>query len=297
MAHHHHHEAATTGKAFALGMALNIVFVVVEAIYGWLADSSALMADAGHNLSDVLSLGFAWGALWLSNRKPKGKYTYGLRRTTILVSLLNALLIFVAVIFIAFEAIEKIRDPSPVSGNTVMIVAAIGIVINGITALLFMKGQKRDINVRGAYLHMLADAGVSAGVVIAGLLIMTTGAWWIDPVVSFVIIVVILAATWRLFTESINLALDAVPKNIDLEEVREYLTSVPGVEGVHDLHVWAMSTTQNALTTHLIVPEENGDQLLEDIRQALYNRFGIAHTTIQIERSAEQAAFHQDCGC
>ncbi len=294
--HDHHHHEVTYGRAFAVGIVLNSVFIVIEVVYGMMANSSALLADAGHNLTDVLSLAFAWGALWLGSRKPGGRFTYGFRRTTILVSLLNALLIFVAVIIIGYEAVENLITISPVAGNTVMIVAAIGIVINGITAWMFFHGQKKDLNVKGAYLHMMADAAVSLGVVIAGLVIKLTGAFWIDPVISFAIIIAIVWGTWRLFTESVNLALDAVPSGIRLEEVREYLLSVKGVEGVHDLHIWAMSTTLNALTVHLVCPMGNDDKMMEEIRGQLHDRFSIEHTTIQIETSTDHMAYHQDCG-
>ena len=298
--HHHHHptpySVGSQNTAFLVGILLNVSFIVVEVVYGFIAGSSALLADAGHNASDVLSLAFAWGAMWLATKKPKGKYTYGFRRTTILVSLLNAILIFIAVFIIGFEAIEKLRHPSPVSGNTVMIVAGIGIFINGITALLFIKNQKHDLNIRGAFLHMLADAVVSLGVVIGGFLIKTTHDYWIDPLISFLIIITIIWASWKLFVDSIDLALDAVPANIQLEDVRSLLLSARGVEGVHDLHIWAMSTTQNALTTHLIIPSGNDDQLLEEIRKQLHENFNISHTTIQVEQSIEMAQYHQDCG-
>lgn len=293
--HSHNHQSANYGKAFAIGISVNILFVAIEIIYGLSANSSVLLADAGHNASDVLSLVFAWAATWLAAKKPSGKYTYGLRRTTILVSILNALLIFGAVVAIGWDAVEKINHPSPVAGNTIMIVAAIGIVINGITALLFMKGQKEDLNIKGAFLHMAADAGVSLGVVIAGLLIKLTGAEWIDPLISFLIIIVIVWGTWKLFIDSINLALDAVPKNIDLEKVRNYLLSIDGVEDVHDLHIWAMSTTQNALTTHLVVPKGNTDQFIFDLRKKLYDQFGIEHTTIQIENTFQDNAYRPNC--
>ncbi len=294
--HHHHHESGNRhGKAFAIGIALNIVFVAVEVIYGLLANSSALLADAGHNASDVLSLVFAWTAAWLATIKPTGKYTYGLRKTTILVSILNALLLFGAVGFIAWDAIGKIRDPEPVAGTQVMVVAGIGVVINTITALLFMKGQKDDLNIKGAFLHMAADAGVSLGVVIAGLLISYTGALWIDPLTSFLIIAVILWGTWGLFTDSLKLALDAVPNHINLEEVRKFLEKQEGVANVHDLHIWAMSTTKVALTVHLIMPEGNDDAFLARLQKELEHRFGIGHTTFQIEQQQIESNCNTDC--
>lgn len=286
MAHSHGHGPGgnkSYRKAFALGIALNVSFIAVEVIFGLMANSSALLADAGHNASDVLGLVFAWTAMWLASIKPRGKYTYGLRKTTILVSILNALLLFGAVGFIAWDAIGKFRSPEPVAGSQVMMVAAIGVVINTLTALLFMKGQKEDLNIRGAFLHMAADAGVSLGVVVAGLLITLTGKQWIDPLTSLFIIVVIVWGTWRLFTESLDLALDAVPKHIDLEKVREFLLSQTGVESVHDLHIWAMSTTKVALTAHLIIPEGSDDGFISTLQHALDHQFGINHTTLQIE--------------
>lgn len=283
----HSHQHITSGRAFAIGITLNLVFVGVEVFYGLVANSSALLADAGHNASDVLGLFFAWGAFRLANRKPKGKYTYGLQRSTILSSILNAVLLFIAVFFIAKDAIFKLGNPEPVGGASVMIVAGIGVVINTITALLFVKGQKNDLNIKGAFLHMAADAAVSLGVVVAGFLIQKTGYQWIDPVVSFVIIAVVLYGTWGLFVDSINLALDAVPKNIDIAEVRKALNSWPGVDDAHDLHVWALSTNQTAVSVHLVVPEGGGDQFLADIQQMLDERFNISHATIQVESKAD----------
>jgi len=284
MAHSHEHSNKNGyGKAFAIGIGLNITFVVVEIFYGLHANSSALLADAGHNASDVLSLAFAWIAAWLATIRPKGKYTYGLRKTTILVSILNALLLFGAVIAIGWDAMGKIKNPEPVAGTQVMIVAGIGVVINTLTALLFMRGQKEDLNIKGAFLHMTADAGVSLGVVIAGLLINLTGLQWIDPVMSFLIIIVILLGTWRLFTDSVDLALDAVPKHIKLEKVRNFLLSKDGVKDIHDLHIWAMSTTQVALTAHLLMPGGHDDKFMCNLQEELRQVFGIKHTTFQLE--------------
>lgn len=301
MAHTHSHgpapkEGIKYGKAFAIGIVLNITFIVIEVIYGLAANSSALLADAGHNASDVLSLFFAWGAAWIALKKPSGKFTYGLRQTTILVSLLNAVMLLVAVVFITMEAVDKIYNPAEIAGGTVMVVAGIGVVINGFTALLFMKGQKEDLNIKGAFLHMAADAGVSLGVVIAGLLIMMFNLLWIDPVMSFIIIGVIIYGTWGLLVDSLNLALDAVPKDINVEEVEKYLDSVDGVEEVHDLHIWAMSTTQVALTAHLVVPDgspgsDSNDKFIMQIREELEKKFGIGHTTLQIEKSSNE------CNC
>ncbi|MFP4471956.1 MAG: cation diffusion facilitator family transporter [Bacteroidales bacterium] len=282
-------------RAFAIGIGLNVIFVAIEIIYGFIANSSALLADAGHNASDVLSLIFAWTAAWLATIKPKGKYTYGLRKTTILVSILNALLLFGAVAVIGWDAVGKIKNPEPVAGTQVMIVAGIGVVINTVTALLFMKGQKDDLNIRGAFLHMAADAAVSLGVVVAGLLITLTEKQWIDPVMSFIIIAVILWGTWRLFTDSIDLALDAVPKHINLEEVRRFFLSKDGVVAIHDLHIWALSTRQISLTAHLVMPGGNGDEFIDELQKEMDSRFGINHITIQIEREKNAKKCITDC--
>ncbi|MDA3820302.1 MAG: cation diffusion facilitator family transporter [Candidatus Delongbacteria bacterium] len=292
---HLHTENKSYGKAFALGIALNVIFIVVEVVYGLISNSSALLADAGHNTSDVLGLGFAWTAICLASMKPKGKYTYGLRKTTILVSILNALFLFGAVAIIGWDAIGKFKNPEPVAGSQVMMVAGIGVVINTLTALLFMKGQKDDLNIKAAYLHMAADAGVSLGVVVAGLLINLTGKHWIDPVTSLIIMIVILWSTWRLFTDSLDLALDAVPKHINLEKVREFLLAQKGVENVHDLHIWAISTTKVALTAHLIIPEGVDDNFIGDLQQKLKRKFGINHTTLQIENEKVEATCSMDC--
>jgi len=296
--HHHSDQHAppnSHSKAFAMGIGLNLVFVAVEIVYGLTANSSALLADAGHNASDVLSLVFAWTATWLARVKPKGKYTYGLRKTTILVSMLNALILFGAVLAIGWDAFEKLGNPQPVAGTKVMVVAGIGVVINTITALLFLRGQKEDQNIKGAFLHMAADAGVSAGVVVAGLLIQLTGKQWIDPLTSFLVIGVIVWATWSLFTDSLDLALDAVPKQINLEKVREFLLDQKGVEDIHDLHIWAMSTTQIALTAHLIMPEGSRDVFISELQEELEHHFGIGHTTLQIEKKKIEGARDSEC--
>ncbi|MCK9290987.1 MAG: cation diffusion facilitator family transporter [Bacteroidales bacterium] len=275
-------------RAFAVGIGLNIIFVLVEVTYGLLANSSALLADAGHNASDVLSLVFAWAAAWMATLKPKGKFTYGLRKTTILVSVLNALLLFGAVAMIAIDAIRKLKEPEPVAGPQVMIVAGIGILINGFTALLFAKGQKEDLNIKGAYLHMVADAAVSLGVVVAGLFITLTGKSWIDPLTSFIIIGVIIWGTWHLFVDSVSLALDAVPKHIKIDEIEAFLMEKEEIQGIHDLHVWAISTTQVALSAHLLVPELPVKNLLLELQQGLETKFGIRHTTFQFEDAKDE---------
>lgn len=300
MGHSHNHHISEPGiqnygRLFSIGIGLNIVFVVVEVIFGLLANSSALLADAGHNLSDVLGLAFAWAAAWLATIKPKGKYTYGLRKTTILVSMLNALLLFGAMAIIGWDAINKLKNPQPVGGTQVMIVAAIGVIINTATALLFMKGQKNDLNIKGAFLHMAADAAVSLGVVVAGLLINLTGYLWIDPITSFAIIAVILWGTWGLFTDSVDLALDAVPKHIDVEKVRAFLQSREGVDDIHDLHIWAMSTTRVALTAHLVMPEGHTDSFIAELQHDIAHEFGISHTTFQIETQDMEHDCNTDC--
>jgi cobalt-zinc-cadmium efflux system protein len=289
MTHSHGHSHTHAGekyysKAFAIGIGLNIIFVVVEIIYGLIANSSALLADAGHNASDVFSLVFAWFAMWMATKKPKGRYTYGFKKTTILISVLNAFLLFGAVIAICWDAIGKLKHPEPVRGTQVMIVASIGVVINSITALMFLKGQKTDLNIKGAFLHMAADAGVSLGVVISGLLIMKTGLQWIDPIMSFIIIVVILWGTWKLFIESIRLALDAVPANLDINEVKSTIMNLNGVKGLHDLHLWAISTNENALSAHVIATVKKSDELLNNLQNVLDQKFEIKHVTIQIEQ-------------
>ncbi|RYM06082.1 cation transporter [Sporolactobacillus sp. THM7-7] len=288
-AHHleygHTHEPASYSKALLIGVLLNILFIVIEAVYGIIGKSLALLADAGHNLSDVLGLLVAWTAIWLGERKPTRKRTYGYKSSSILAALFNAVCLLIAVGVIAWEAIQRFSAPAPVTGSAVIIVAFIGIVINGITAMLFMSGRKGDLNIKGAFLHMAADAGVSLGVVIAGFIILFTGWEWVDPVVSLIIAAVILIGTWGLLRDSINLALNAVPASIDLDEIKAFLQAIPTVIDVHDLHVWGMSTTETALTAHLIRTEINdNDAVLKQINEALHNQFGIHHTTIQIEK-------------
>ncbi len=293
MAHDHSHvhsrlKQSNYSKAFAIGIGLNVLFVIVESFYGLMANSSALLADAGHNASDVLSLVFAWFAIWLSTKKPKGRYTYGFKKTTILISVLNAFLLFGAVIIIGWDAIDKFKNPQAVAGTQVMIVAFIGVLINTLTALMFLKGQKDDLNIKGAFLHMAADAGVSLGVVISGLLIIKTGLQWIDPAMSLIIIVVILWGTWKLFIESIRLALDAVPSSMDIEKVKLSIINQKGVSAVHDLHLWAISTNENSLSVHVITEAEKTNDLLKRIQELLLNEFSIKHATIQIEKDNAQ---------
>jgi cobalt-zinc-cadmium efflux system protein len=284
--HNHADHFNTHTRAFAIAVFLNLAFVVIEATYGMLSGSLALLADAGHNLSDVLGLAMAWAASWLAGRKATDRNTYGLKKTTILAALFNALFLVAAVGGIAWEAIRRFSEPASVAGLTVIVVAGIGVAINGITMLLFMSGQKGDLNIRGAFLHMAADTMVSLGVVIAGLVIMLTQANWIDPVVSLVIAVVIFMGTWQLLKDSLGLAVDAVPKGIDPGDVVEKLQALPGVESAHHLHIWALSTTENALTVHLVKPDSgNDDQIIEQATHMLRHDFNIEHVTIQWERS------------
>lgn len=283
--HSHAHAPADFGRAFIIGIALNIGFVLFEVTFGLIAQSLALLADAGHNLSDILGLALAWGASVLARRAPTKRRTYGLRGTTILAALANAVLLYVAIGAIAWEAIRRFGQLQNVEGETVVWVAALGVVINGITALLFMSGRKSDMNVRGAFLHMVADAGVSLGVVISGVLISGTGWLWLDPVISLAIVLVIGVGTWSLLKESVNLSLGAVPSGVDSPGVERYLAGIPGVVQVHDLHIWGMSTTETALTAHLVMPDAVCDDgMLARISDELLHRFGIHHTTIQLER-------------
>jgi len=290
MAHDHDHEhgAHDYNRAFVIGIALNLGFVVLEAGFGLWANSLALLADAGHNLSDVLGLLLAWWANYLSGRQPTPHRTYGLRRSSILAALLNAVLLLVAIGGIAWEAVRRFEQPEPVAGMIVVGVAAAGVVVNTATALLFMSGRKHDLNIRGAFLHMAADAGVSVAVLAAGLVIQFTGWLWVDPVASLLVVAVIAVATWGLLRESLDLALDAVPAGIDLAAVEAYLAGLPGIAGVHHLHVWGLSTTQSALTAHLVKPDGRlDDGLLARAAAELHERFGIAHVTIQLEQGAE----------
>lgn len=281
--HGHSHIPARLTTAFRVGVALNAAFVLVEAAMGFASHSLALLADAGHNLSDVLGLLLAWGAAEMARRRPTTRRTYGMRRSTILAALANALLLLVAVGAIGLEAIQRMMSPHPVAGGIVAAVAGIGVIVNGITAALFFSGRRDDLNVRGAFLHMAADAAVSAAVLVAGLAMMVTGIAWLDPVASLIVATVILWGTWGLLRESLALAMDAVPEGIDPERVRDYLTGLPGVVAVHDLHIWAMSTTEAALTAHLVCPGGWTDESLVRTRDELHARFGIEHTTLQIE--------------
>ena len=283
--HDHHHHGADYSRAFAIGIALNLGFVVVETVYGFIANSMALLADAGHNLSDVLGLVVAWAGAVMARRAPSPRFTYGLKKAPILAALANSLFLLIAVGAIGAEAIRRLFHPAPTAGDTVAIVAAIGIAINGGTALLFARGRAHDINIRGAYLHMTADAAVSAAVVFAGLIILWTGQRWVDPIMSLAVAIVILWSSVGLLKESVWMSLAGVPSGIDVDMVQAELEQLDGVETVHDLHVWPLSTTETALTAHLVAPGvASTDALLRDARCMLRDRFGIEHCTLQVER-------------
>ncbi len=282
--HHGHHHAPTSfNRAFAIGISLNIGFVIVEAFYGWQAHSLSLLADAGHNLSDVLGLLLAWAAIFLGTFQGNDQRTYGWRRASILAALINAMVLLVAMGAMAWEALQRFQHPVAVTGQTMMWVAGIGVLINGATAWLFMNGSHNDINIRGAFLHMAADALVSLGVVVAGFAYIVCGWPWLDPVMSLLIAIVIINGTWRLLKQSLHLTLDGVPEHIDLAEVRRYLLSLPDVSAVHDLHIWAMSSSEVALTVQLVMPtSQTRDALLQEITEELHEHYHINHATIQI---------------
>lgn len=283
--HHHHVDPDGNRRAFALAISLNTMFVAIEFTFGFIANSTALMADAGHNLSDVLGLALAWGAAMLARRAPNRHYTYGLRSSSILAALGNSLLLMMACGAIGWEAIQRFSAPAPVAGWTVSIVALVGVAINGLSAWLFMAGSKGDLNIRAAYQHMAADAAISLGVVASGAAIMYTGWAWIDPAVSIVIVVLIALSTWSLLREALRMVLAAVPSNVDPHQVRQFLEDRPGVSDTHDLHIWSMSTTETALTAHLVMPEGYpGDQEIDDIVAHLKEKFAIHHCTLQIEQ-------------
>src|SRR6478672_7815283 len=291
-AHHHDHAPKDFGRAFAIGIALNVAFVLVEAVFGFTANSMALLSDAGHNLSDVLGLVVAWGGGALALKASSARFTYGLKKASILAALANALFLLVAVGAIGLEAVQRLFRPEPTEGGVVMMVAAIGIAVNGMTAMLFTRGQ-HDINIRGAFLHMAADAAVSAAVVFAGLIILKTGQEWVDPVMSLAVAAVILWSSVGLLKESVGMSLAGVPAGIDLDQVEAALADLDGVEAVHDLHVWPLSTTETALTAHIVTARADyPDALLASARTMLHDRFRIEHCTIQVERDH---ADHRDC--
>jgi cobalt-zinc-cadmium efflux system protein len=283
---HDHAHQSSYGRAFAIGISLNLGFVVVETLYGFMADSMALVADAGHNLSDVLGLVVAWTGARMAQSSASPRFTYGLKKASILAALINALLLLVAIGAIAAEAIRRLFNPAQADGGIVMAVAAVGILINGATALLFARGRAHDINIRGAFLHMAADAGVSAAVVVAGFVILRTGQQWVDPAMGLAVAVVIFWSSIGLLKESVWMSLAGVPAGIELDEVETELASIGGVIAVHDLHVWPLSTTETALTAHLVAPGADPDDLLRTARELLRTRFQIGHSTIQVERRA-----------
>ena len=296
--HHHHHAPPDYNRAFAAGVILNVGFVIVEAVFGVLSNSLALLTDAGHNLSDVLGLLLAWGAATLAKKRPSARRTYGYSRATIIASLFSGLLLMGAVGAIGWEAVNRLMLPAEPAGRTIMIVAAIGVVVNTATALFFLSGKDSDLNIRGAFLHMAADAAVSLGVVASGALILYFGFTWIDPVISLVIAAVIFLSTWGLLRDSLNLAVDAVPRNVDPEAVRAYLSGLPGVRAIHDLHIWPMSTTDTALTAHMVMEDlPQSDGFLNGIAVVLQERFAINHPTIQLERQDSEVVCHQALHC
>ena len=288
--HSHNHSHTMTpdslDRAMMIGVSLNLIFVLVEFGFGFFSGSLALLADAGHNASDVVGLLLAWGASILARRQPSQKFTFGLRRATIYAAFLNSVLLLAACAVILWEAICRLSDPAPVAGFTMITVALIGVAINTVTAILFMRGSKEDANIRGAFLHMAADAAVSVGVVLAGVAIMATGIGWIDPTVSIIIVIVIVWGTWDLFTESVGLAMDAVPRRININELTNALAEVPGVLEIHDLHVWGMSTSEVMLTAHLVIAESSRQGALKEAQSVLRDRFAITHTTLQFEDSS-----------
>ncbi len=296
MKHDHSHiQNKNLGNAFKIGIVINIIFIIVEALYGYFSNSMALFADAGHNFSDVMALAFSWIAVILSQRKPTVKFTYGFRRSTILIALLNTIILLGAVAFIAWETIQRLRTPAAIDSKSVIIIAAIGIAVNGFTAWLFLKDRKHDLNIRSAFIHFIADALVSLGVVVAGIIMIFTGIVWIDSLMSFTIIAVILYSSYHLLIDSVNLALDAVPENINSDAIREYLKSLPEVGGIHDLHIWALSTTDAALTVHLATHTQTDVSFISNIQQQLHQKFNIEHATIQVEYGKTEDGCETNC--
>lgn len=294
MSENHTYSQRDFGRTFAVGIVLNTIYVIVEAAVGFAAGSLALVADAGHNASDVLSLAVAWAAANLAKRPPTERYTYGLSRSPILASLFNALLLFGAMAIVAWEAVRRLPDTGPVPGVTIIWVAVIGLAVNLGTALMLARGRS-DLNIRGAFLHMVADAGVTFGVLVSGIVILSTGVKWLDPAISLAIVAVVLWSTWGLFRDAMRLSLDAVPEGIEPEEVRRFLLTLPGVSEVHDMHIWAMSTTDSALTAHLVAPQmkEDANALIREACRGLSDRFDIGHTTLQIENHEDADACKQ----
>ncbi len=296
--HSHDHSVSleNINLSFIIAVSANLVFTIVEAVYGILANSVSLLGDAGHNLSDVLGLLLAWGATYLASKKATDFYSYGYRRTTILAAIINALVLVFAALYIAYESIDKFMDPAPISEKAMIIVAGIGILVNAGTAMLFVKGRKDDLNLRGAFLHLAYDALISVGVVIAGITIYYTGWLWVDPFVGLFIVVIIIAGTWGMLRDSINLILDAVPQGVDRIAVRSFLETITGVTQVHDLHIWAMSTRENCLTAHLVMPENTlweSEASYAAIGRSLRDEYNIHHVTLQVEKDLD--CNNQDC--
>lgn len=289
MSHNHNHSHTNSNEfnqKFKIGIVLNLVFIAVEVIYGLLYNSLALIADAGHNLSDVLGLVIAWGANYLLRKEPTKTFTYGFKRTTILAAVLNSLILFVALGIILMEAIQRFNSETEVEGNVIIIVAGVGVLINGLTTYLFVKDKEKDLNIKGAYLHMLSDTLISVGVVISGIIIYYTNLYWIDSVISIIIVFVIFWGTWQLFRDSTILSMDGVPSNIKYEEVKNYILGISEIEKIHHLHIWALSTSETALTIH-VIPNENEDTdlIIKKINEGIKKKFNITHTTIQIEKN------------
>ena len=290
MAHAHiDTDRSGLGRSFKTGIIINLVFVAAEAVFGYYSNSMALIADAGHNLSDVLALVFSWAAVLLSQRKPSGNYTYGLRRSTILIAIVNTFLLLAAVMVIAWETIARLGRTVDINAQNVIIIASVGIFVNGLTAWMFMRSRKHDLNIKSAFLHFVADALVSLGVVVAGIIIIFTGIVWIDALVSLIIVAIILYSAYHLLMDSIRLALDGVPKDIDIKAVRDFLLSKPEVTGVHDLHVWALSTTDTALTVHLMARKPMDAAMIRTLQEELRQQFKIGHSTIQVEFNSTSA--------
>lgn len=293
--HNHTHEVNNFEKAIKIGILLNVVYICVEFAFGFISNSMALITDAGHNFSDVISLLLAWISMWMIRKNSTRKFTYGYKKGSILIALINATLLMFALGIISFEAIKRFYTVNEVGGQTIIIVASIGIVINGLTTLLFIKGRKDDLNIKGVFLHMLTDTLVSLAVVISGILILVFGYNWIDSVISLAVVVVIFIGTWNLLKDTIKLSVDAVPSQIEFDKVYDYLKNLKGVSDVHDLHIWAMSTSQNALTVHLVLKEKSEEGLIMGINNDLKEKFNISHSTIQIENSKDYC-LEQNCG-
>ena len=301
-AHDHFHDPGAldfsrVNLSFCIAVGANLLFTIIEAIYGFMTSSMSLLADAGHNLSDVLGLLLAWGAAYLATRKANSERSYGYKKTTVLAALINSVVLVLAAVFIAFESLEKLFSPVAIAAVPIMLVATIGIFVNAGSALLFMKGSKDDLNLRGAYLHLAYDALISVGVVVAAILIHFTGANWLDPLVGLVIVIVIVMGTWSLLKDSVNLLLDGVPADVDLNSVKRYLLAIDGVSEVHDLHIWGMSTRENGLTAHLVMPENtlwDSEQSYATIGDDLAQRFGIHHVTLQVEKDPNCSNQHCD---